>query len=198
MGLRYALGVPPFLRVWLPRARASRAVEAVAARLPRHRWRRVCWGQGTKGPLAARFVALRVRPAKSSRDCWLLCERPLSGKDDPKYYFIQAPATMALKALVTLAHTRWKIEQHYHELKGELGLDHFEGRSWRGWHHHAVLAALTYTFLQLERRRGTQPLPTFPAIRNLVRELVAMLFFITRPKWLDLLARFQRDPPLRI
>jgi SRSO17 transposase len=198
MGLRYALGVPACFPVWTARAPRSRLIGDVAASVPPRRWRRVCWGEGTKGPLAARFVALRVRPVKSQRECWLLCERTLTGTDDRKYYFIQAPTTWSLKQLVTLAHARWKIEQHYQELKGELGLDHFEGRSWRGWHHHAVLAALTYTFLQHERRRGTDPLPTFPAIRNLVREIIATLFFVTQPKWLDLLVSFQRNPPLRI
>ena len=111
---------------------------------------------------------------------------------------MQAPATWALKQLVALARARWQIEQHYQELKSELGLDHFEGRTWRGWHHHAVLAALTYTFLQHERRRGSHPVPTFPAIRTLVREIIAALFFMTQPQWLDLVVNFQRNPPPRI
>jgi hypothetical protein len=79
-----------------------------------------------------------------------------------------------------------------------LGFDHFEGRSYPGWNHHAVLTAITYTFLQLERRRRTTPLPTFPEIRNLVRELLATLFFAERPQWLNLALSFQRNPPLRI
>jgi SRSO17 transposase len=198
MGLRYALGVPACFPVWTRGARRSRTIGDVAARLPARQWRRVCWGEGTKGPLAARFAVMRVRPTQSRRECWLLCERTLTADEDRKYYFVQAPVTWSLKQVVALAHARWKIEQHYQELKGELGLDHFEGRSWRGWHHHAVLAALTYTFLQHERRRGTDPLPTFPAIRNLVREIVAALFFVTQPKWLNLVVSFQRNPPLRI
>ena len=198
MGLRYALGIPNFLAVWSPGARRARPVQAVAARLPRTAWRRICWGHGTRGPLAARFTALRVRPAKSRRECWWLCERPLAGQDEPKHYFINAPATWSLRQLVQLAHGRWQIEQHYQELKSELGLDHFEGRSYRGWHHHALLAALTYTFLQHERRRHTTPLPTFPTVRNLVREIIAALFFVSQPEWLDLLVSFQRNPPLRI
>lgn len=198
MGLRYALGIPNTLTVWVPRARRARPLHSVAARLPRAAWRRVCWGQGTRGPLAARFTALRVRPAKSRTACWWLGERPLVGQDEAKHYFIQAPATWSLKQLVRLAHGRWQIEQHYQELKSELGLDHFEGRSYRGWQHHAVLAALTYTFLQLERRRETPTLPTFPTVRNLVREIIAALFFVTQPQWLDLLVSFQRNPPLRI
>ena len=83
-------------------------------------------------------------------------------------------------------------------LKNELGLDHFECRSYPGWNHHAVLAAITFTFIQLERRRRTDPLPTIPEIRNLVRELMATLFLLERPQWLNLALSFQRNPPLRI
>jgi len=198
MGLRYALGVPACFPVTTPRGPRPRPIGEVAADLPSRAWRRVCWGHGTKGPLVARFAVLRVRPSHSPRECWLVCERTLTGDDDRKYYFVQAPVTWSVKQLVALAHARWQIEQHYQELKSELGLDHFEGRSWRGWHHHAVLAALTYTFLQHERRRGTDPMPTFPAIRNLVREIIAALFLVTQPQWLNLVVSFQRNPPLRI
>jgi SRSO17 transposase len=198
MGLAYALGVQSFVTVWVAGARRTRRLDWIAKHQPARAWRRVCWGTGTKGPLAARFLALRVRPAHARTMLWLLCERTLTGERDRKYYFITAPPTTSLKQLARVAHARWQIEQHYQELKSELGLDHFEGRSWRGWHHHAVLAAVTYTFLQLERRRGTQSLPTFPTIRHLVREIVAALFFVTQPDWLNLITRFQRNPPLRI
>lgn len=198
MPLRYAVGIPWSLMAWTGGAKRTRTAREIAAQLPASAWHRIAWGHGVKRPWAARFATLRVRPAKSRTDCWLLCERSLTGTRDPKYYLVQVPTTWSLKQLVTLAHSRWQIEQHYQELKDELGLDHFEGRSWRGWHHHGVLAALTYTFLQLERQRGTHPLPTFPSMRNLVREIVATLFFITQPQWLDLLVDFQRNPPLRI
>jgi len=198
MGLPYALGVPGHFPVWVRGAARMRPIAAIAATHRPSAWRRVRWATGTKGPLAAWFVALRVRPAKSRHWCWLLCERTRRGDRDRKFYFITAPETASVKSLAKLAHARWQIEQHYQELKGELGLDHFEGRSWRGWHHHAVLAALAYTFLQGERRRRANQLPTFPTIRNLVREIVAALFFATRPEWLDLLVRFQQNPPLRI
>ncbi len=108
------------------------------------------------------------------------------------------PATAALKDLVRVARRRWPIEQQSRERKDELGLDHCEGRRDRGWTHHAVLAALTYTFLQHERRLGTTPLPTFPQVRNWMREIVSALFFLEHPKWLNLLVSFLRDPPLRI
>jgi SRSO17 transposase len=105
---------------------------------------------------------------------------------------------LALTHLVRVARGRWPIEQQHRELKDGLGLDHFEGRSYRGWNHHAVLAALTYTFLQRARRRGTTRLPTFPDVRNWIREIVAVLFLLERQKWLNLWVSFLRDPPLRI
>jgi DDE family transposase len=133
-----------------------------------------------------------------SPECWLLWERPLVGRGERKAYLLNLPASAALKDLVRVARGRWPIEQQYRELKDELGLDHFEGRSYRGWNHHAVLAALTYTFLQQERRRGTTPLPTFPQVRNWIREIVAALFLLECPEWLKLLISFLRNPPLRI
>ena len=198
MGLRYAVGVGLRLAVRPTGARRRHQIGQILKRVPTAAWRRVCWAQGTKGPLAARFVALRVRPTNSRTDCWLLGERPLAGHGERKAYLLNLPASAALKDLVGVARRRWPIEQQYRELKDELGLDHFEGRSYRGWNHHAVLAALTYTFLQRERRRGTTPVPTFPQVRNWIREIVAALFFLERPQWLNLLVSFLRDPPLRI
>ena len=96
-----------------------------------------------------------------------------------------------------MTHGRWPIEQQYREFKDDLGLDHFEGRSYTGWNHHAVLAALTFTFIQLERRRHTEPLPTFPAVRNLVREIVTIQYLFTRPDLLEMLTSFQGRHPLR-
>ena len=86
-----------------------------------------------------------------------------------KYFFVHLPATASLAQLVRLAHQRWAIEQQYQELKTELGLDHFEGRSYPGWHHHVVLTAVAYAFLQRERmRRGADPALTLPAVRAIV------------------------------
>lgn len=197
MGLRYAVGVTMRLAVRVTGARRHYQISKIIKRVPTEAWRRVCWAQGTKGPLAARFTALRVRPT-NNRECWLLCERPLVTHGERKAYLLNLPAAASLKDLVRVARSRWPIEQQYRELKDELGLDHFEGRSYRGWNHHAALAALTYTFLQRERRRGATPLPTFPAVRNWIREIVAALFFLERPEWLNLLVSFLRDPPLRI
>src|SRR5882724_9239500 len=85
----------------------------------------------------------------------LLCEQDLGATPRTKYFFVNLPATASVKSLVRLAHQRWAIEQQYQELKTELGLDHFEGRSYPGWQHHVVLTAVAYAFLQRERmQRG--------------------------------------------
>ena len=94
------------------------------------------------------------------------------------------PATASLTALVRLAHQRWAIEQQYQELKDELGLDHFEGRSFIGWHRHVVLTALVYTWLQHERRRAGTRLPTLPVARAVITEILTAHFFVTRPHYL--------------
>jgi SRSO17 transposase len=198
MGLRYAVGVASRLTVQVTGARRRFKIGRVIKQLPRRAWRRVAWAQGTKGPLAARFVALRVRPTTRGPECWLLAERPLTTRGERKAYLLNLPASASLRELVRLARARWPIEQHYRELKDELGLDHFEGRSYRGWNHHAVIAALAFTFLQLERRRGTKPLPTLPEVRNWIRDIVSALFLLERPEWLKLLMSFLSKPPLRI
>jgi SRSO17 transposase len=123
-------------------------------------FRKVTWREGTKGKMAGRFAAWRVRPAhklsagKEPLDaCWLLVEWPEDSEHPAKYFFSNFPPTTSLRRLVTTAKSRWWIEHSYRELKDELGLDHFEGRSWRGWHHHVVLVLLAYAFLQEVRRR---------------------------------------------
>ena len=132
--------------------------------LPRQAWRRVTWGQGTKGPLAARFAARRVRLRHGRGDRWVLFERSLAD-DTRKYYVLNLDATASLKQLVRLARSRWPIEQQYRELKDELGLDHFEGRTYPGWAHHMVLTAAAFTFLQFERRRVARRAASDPARR---------------------------------
>jgi SRSO17 transposase len=198
MGLRYAVGVASRLTVQVTGAHHRHQIGRVIKQLPRGAWRRVTWAQGTKGPLAARFAALRVRTTARGPECWLLAERPLTTRGERKAYLLNLPASTSLRELVRLARARWPIEQHYRELKDELGLDHFEGRSYRGWNHHAVIAALAFTFLQVERRRGTKPMPTFPEVRNWIRDIVAALFLLERPEWLKLLISFLSKPPLRI
>jgi SRSO17 transposase len=126
-------------------------------------FRKVTWREGTKGKMAGRFAAWRVRPAhrlsagkEPLAECWLLVEWPEASEHPAKYFFSNLPPAASLKRLVATAKSRWWIEHSYRELKDELGLDHFEGRSWRGWHHHVVLVLLAYAFLQDIRRRRTK------------------------------------------
>jgi SRSO17 transposase len=123
------------------------------------RLQRVSWRQGTKGPLSARFAWLRVWPAYGweAGECagalphWLLIEQRNDGS--VRYAFSNLPATTSRVAAVRYWHRRWPVEQGYQQMKEELGLDHFEGRSWHGFHRHAVLVMLAYGFLTLERMR---------------------------------------------
>jgi SRSO17 transposase len=109
MGLPYAVGVARRLAVTVTGARRSYQIGRLIKRLPTASWRRVCWTQGTKGPLAARFAALRVRPTNNRAACWLLCERPLANHCERKAYLLNLPASASLKALVRLARGRWPI-----------------------------------------------------------------------------------------
>lgn len=118
------------------------------------------WREGTRHQLASRFAALQVRPAH--RDYWrseprskewLLVEWPKEESEPTKYWLSTLPASTKLPDLVRLAKQRWIIERDYEELKQELGLGHYEGRGWRGFHHHATLCIAAYGFLVAERSR---------------------------------------------
>jgi SRSO17 transposase len=125
----------------------------------------VTWREGTRGKMNSRFLALRVRPAnielrraahKSGGELpvrWLICEWPSKEPEPTKYWLSNLPADTPLKQLVRLAKMRFRIEQDYRELKDALGLDHFEGRTYRGWNHHVTLVSVAHAFLTLERRR---------------------------------------------
>src|SRR5262245_39937871 len=122
-------------------------------------FRAVTWREGSKGKLTSRFAAWRVRPAhrlsagqEPLAACWLLVEWPDGEAEPSKYFFSNLPAGASLRRLVRTAKGRWWVEHSYKELKDELGLDHFEGRGWRGWQHHVTLVLLAYTFLVLRRR----------------------------------------------
>ena len=179
------------------------AVRAIAATLPVRAWRRVTWRNGTNRPWAAHFAALRVTPAHDWRtrrlapEVWLLCERDLGTTPRVKAYLVALPATASLRAVVRLAHHRWAIEQQYLELKDELGLDHFEGRSFPGWHRHVLLTALAYTWLQRERHRAGARLPSLPIARAVITEVLTAHFFATHPRYLETMIKF-RDFHLRI
>ena len=155
-------------------------------------WRRVSWRRGTKGPLAAAFAALRVRPAEGaqlrngrhlpSEEVWLVGERRASG--ETKYYLANLPAETPLQELAATIKARWACEQAHQQMKEELGLDHFEGRSWTGLHRHALMAMIALCFLQHLRLRergksgagqpGPPARPTLPAVRRRLLERLGL------------------------
>jgi len=160
---RSRLGRPPTL---LRRARHHKPVSAreFAEQLPKSAWKTVRWREGTKGTLRSRFAALRVRPAhrdelrREARPVeWLLMEWPEGAGEPTKYWLSTVPDDLDLAELVSLAKIRWRIERDYQELKDELGLDHYEGRGWRGFHHHGTLCLAAYCFLAAERGRLSPP-----------------------------------------
>jgi SRSO17 transposase len=181
LGLRYMLGVRCGTSVWVPgtgplspapwsgrgrqptRLRRDAAhqpvtLKALALSLPAQAWRSVTWREGTQGELSSRFAAVRVRPAHRDTqrsdpwpEEWLLIEWPKGDAEPAKYWFSNLPRRTSLKRLVQVAKARWWIERDYQELKQELGLGQFEGRNWRGFHHHASLCIAAYGFLIAER-----------------------------------------------
>jgi SRSO17 transposase len=180
----------PRTRRLLPPDTHTIKARAWAATQTARQWRLVSWRNGTQPAWRARFCAVRVTPAHDWRErrlapeVWLLCERELAAGDRARYYLINLPATASLRDLVRLAHQRWAIEQQYQELKDELGLDHFEGRSLPGWQRHVVLTALAYSFLQHERRRRGQTHLTLPRVRAVIQEVLTAHFFMTQPHYL--------------
>jgi SRSO17 transposase len=181
LGLKYVLGVQSTTTVWpegtrplapppyrgcgrppkLLRRDASHqplAVRELALRLAPAAWRTVSWREGTAGLMRSRFAALRVRAAHRDYwrsvphgEQWLLIEWPKDSAEPTKYWLANLAADTPLKQLVRTAKLRWRIERDFQELKQELGLNHFEGRSWRGFHHHATLCIAAYGFLVAER-----------------------------------------------
>ena len=184
-GLLYIVGVHENTGVWIPpmsvsllprksnRGRAPTrydygvqvppSVLQVAQSLPSGAWKSVSWDQGSRGPLQSRFAALRVHPSKGYHEGkplrpleWLLIEWP-EGQDKPEHYWLSTlPESTPLVDLVRQAKWRWHIEQDYQQLKDELGLDHFEGRTWVGWHRHVTMTMVAFGFLILERLWGAK------------------------------------------
>src|SRR3954466_16227320 len=176
-GLAWAVGVlktqnlyPPTVELLWPGGATGRPRKhpvpsgepvAVEAMLANAAWRRISWRLGTKGPLVAAFAARRVRPAEGEQlrngqhapgdEVWLVGEHRASG--ERKYYLANLPAETSLEKLAALIKARWACEQAHQQLKEELGLDHFEGRSWTGLHRHALMAMLALCFLQHLRLR---------------------------------------------
>ena len=133
------------------------SVAEVSRSWPKERWQRVTWREGSKGPMASRFAAARVLPSHSyqhggpkEETHWLLAEWPETEAAPTKFWLARLPEDTSLLSLVRLAKIRWWIEQGYQQLKDELGLDHYEGRSWQGWHHHVTMTMLAFGFLTLE------------------------------------------------
>ncbi len=195
--LSYAVGIQSTTTLWPPgieplppkqwsgRGRPTSAIrrdaehqpvsaKQLALDLPKKAWRRVTWREGTNTRLASRFAVLRVRPAHRDYqrstprpEEWCLIEWPLDEPEPTKYFLSTLPATISRRALVNATKLRWRIERDYQDLKQELGLGHYEGRGWRGFHHHATLCIAAYGFLIAET--GAIP-PSGPCNAGLIEE----------------------------
>jgi SRSO17 transposase len=142
------------------------SAHALAVALPPTAWHAVRWRAGTQGTMRSRFAAVRVRAAHRDYQRsvprereWLLIEWPTGAAEPTKYWLSTVPADVPLVELVRVAKIRWRIERDYQELKDEIGLDHYEGRGWRGFHHHGVLCIAAYAYLAAERARLSPPAP---------------------------------------
>lgn len=168
-GFDYAIGIHSTTKVWRVDGAGRRRGEAMtAAELAQQRGekssRAVTWRDGTKSKLRGRFTFERVKVAQDDGIDpvhhpveWLYIEWPHEARGDLKFYLASLPAQMSKKQLVRILKERWRTERVYQELKTELGLDHFEGRSFRGWHHHVTVALSCYAFIAAERLRDFPP-----------------------------------------
>jgi SRSO17 transposase len=191
-GLAYAAGILPNTTVWPPgmaplapkqwSGRGRRptllqrapehqpvAVKALALGLPPSAWQTIAWREGTNDTLASRFARLRVRPAhrdynrtEPRPEEWLLIEWPEDEAEPTKYWFSTLPEGVPFERLVDMTKLRWRIERDYQELKQEVGLGHYEGRGWRGFHHHWTLCIAAYGFLISERETISPLYGAFP------------------------------------
>ena len=172
-GLTYVVGIQSTPLVWKPGTgpKPGRAtprwgrrnnpdlisVKEVALDLPAQAWQTIQWREGTADVLSSRFARLRVRVADANvsadeiTDEWLLIEWPEGAKEPTRYWLSTLPEDISFRDLVDIAKLRWRIERDYQELKQEVGLGHYEGRGWRGFHHHATLCIAAYGFLVSER-----------------------------------------------
>jgi SRSO17 transposase len=202
LGLTYAVGIQGSTTLWseaheplpprghwgrgrpgthLRRSRTHQPIDAnsLALELPGSAWRRIEWREGTQGAMASRFARVRVRAAHRDRvysEEWPVIEWPLGETEPTKYWLATLQQSIAFKELVRLIKLRWRIERDYQELKQELGLGHYEGRNWRGFHHHASLTIAAYGFLMRARLTGR-------AKKNSASQVIApMLRLPPRPK----------------
>jgi len=181
LGLRYVAGILSSTTIWAPgteplppkrwsgrgrrptRLRRDAKHSPVSAKelalgLPKRAWRTIGWREGTAERLSSRFARVRVCAAHAGKrhdEEWLLIEWPKGAEEPTKYWLSTLPQDITFERLVDLAKLRWRIERDYQELKQEFGLGHYEGRGWRGFHHHATLCIAAYGFLISER--GTIP-----------------------------------------
>ena len=176
LGVLYVAGILPNTLMWRsgtgPRRKAKPlnntgrrdepdliSAKEVALGLPKRAWRMVTWREGSAERLSSRFARVRVRVGHNKRDPqtlspeWLLIEWPEGEAEPIKYWLSTLPQTVSFRRLVDLAKLRWRIERDYQELKQEVGLGHYEGRGWRGFHHHATLCIAAYGFLIAEQAR---------------------------------------------
>ena len=174
LGVSYVAGIQPKILVWPPGTGPRRkskplnntgrrdepdliSAKRLALDLPKHAWRTIRWREGSAEWLSSRFARVRVRvghsqlmPELLSQE-WLLVEWPAGEAAPTKYWLSTLPANISFRELVDFAKLRWRIERDYQELKQEVGLGHFEGRGWRGFHHHATMCIAAYGFLISER-----------------------------------------------
>ena len=174
LGVIYMAGIMPNTLMWRPGTGPRRmdrplnntgrrdepdlvSAKEVALGLPKHAWRMVTWREGSAERLSSRFARVRIRvgynkliPATLSPE-WLLIEWPEGEKEPTKYWLSTLPEGLSFQRLVDTAKLRWRIERDYQELKQEVGLGHYEGRGWRGFHHHATLCIAAYGFLVAEQ-----------------------------------------------
>jgi len=181
LGLTYVAGILPTTLVWRPgeaplppaprtgRGRPGKRLRrdathqpvsatTLALELAADAWQQIKWRDGSNTPLSSRFARWRVRPARDdarrsepAAEEWLLIEWPKGAAEPDHYWLSTLPAEISLERLVDQAKLRWRIERDYLELKQEVGLDHYEGRGWRGFHHHATLCIAAYGFLISEK-----------------------------------------------
>lgn len=174
LGVPYVVGIVPTILMWAPGHGPRRmdkpmnntgrrdepelvSAKKVGLGLPEQAWRTVTWREGSADRLSSRFARVRVRvgynkliPEKLSPE-WLLIEWPQGEEEPTKYWLATLPENVRFERLVDLAKLRWRIERDYQELKQEVGLGHYEGRGWRGFHHHATLCIAAYGFLIVEQ-----------------------------------------------
>jgi SRSO17 transposase len=192
LGLPYVAGILPITLVWRPgeaplppasrpgRGRPAKrlrrdatprpvAAKTLALELAADAWQTITWRDGSNTPLTSRFARWRVRPAHNdakrsqpAAEEWLLVEWP-EGEAEPDHYWLSTlTADISLERIVDQAKLRWRIERDYLELKQEVGLGHYEGRGWRGFHHHATLCIAAYGFLISEKETIPPSGPAFP------------------------------------